>query len=119
MEIGLLTVETPLELNFLSALGPDTLQGENVRQEASSDVVHLDPEDAALQNALEIARTQLARRRRGLGDLTQEQEKVIEELLIQTVCRVSKLAGTILESLPAVPLGSSEMSPSRSYQILR
>jgi hypothetical protein len=55
-----------------------------------------------LQKALEIARTELARRRRGLGSLTQEQETVIEDLLFRTVSKVSELAGRILES-PAVP----------------
>jgi hypothetical protein len=77
--------------NFLSAPGPRALEGEK------------DPGDAALQKALEIARTELSRRRRGLGNLTQEQETVIEDLLKSTVKRVSELAGRILESLPAVP----------------
>ena len=72
-------------------------------QENRCDLVHLDPGDATLHDALEIARAQLARRRRGLGSLTQEQEKVIEELLIRTACRVSKLAERILESWPPVP----------------
>ena len=63
----------------------------------------VNPGDAALQKALEIARTELARRRRGLGNLTQEQETVIEDLLFRTVSKVSELAGRILESRPAVP----------------
>ena len=74
-----------------------------MRQEDSADVVNRQPEDPALQNAFEIARTELARRRRGLGNLTQEQETVIEDLLFRTVNRVSELAGRILESRPAVP----------------
>jgi hypothetical protein len=68
-----------------------------------SDVVHLDPGDATLHNALEIARTQLARRRRGLGNLTADQETAIEDLLARTVNSVSKLVGEILESWPVVP----------------
>jgi hypothetical protein len=66
-------------------------------------MVSREPEDAALQKDLEIARTELARRRRGLGNLTQEQETVIEDLLFRTVSKVSELAGRILESRPAVP----------------
>jgi hypothetical protein len=72
-----------------------------MRQE--NDVVHPQPGDAILHNALEIARTQLARRRRGLGTLTQEQETALEDLLVRTVNKVSKLAGQILESWAAVP----------------
>ena len=72
-------------------------------QEGRTDVVNHQPRDMALQKALEIARTELARRRRGLGNLTQEQETVIEDLLFQTVSKVSELAGRILESRPAVP----------------
>ena len=80
-----------------------TLEGEKVLQEDSADVVNRQPEDPALPNALEIARTELARRRRGLGNLTQEQETAIEDLLFRTVNRVSELAGRILESRPAGP----------------
>ena len=72
-------------------------------QEDRTDVVNREPADAALQKALEIARTELARRRRRLGNLTPEQETVIEDLLFRTVNRVSELAGRILESRPAVP----------------
>ena len=78
------------------------LEGEKVRQEDRADVVNRDPGDAALQKALEIARTELARRRRGLGNLTQEQETVIEDILIRAANRVSELAERILESWPAV-----------------
>lgn len=103
MDIGLPTTETPGGVNFLSAPGSRPLEGQKVRQEDSADVVNRQPGDAALQKALEIARTELARRRRGLGNLTQEQETVIEDLLFRTVNRVSELAGRILESRPAVP----------------
>ena len=57
-------------------------------QEGRTDVVNYQPRDVALQKALEIARTELARRRRGLGNLTHEQETVIEDLLFQTVNKV-------------------------------
>ena len=102
MNIGLQTTETPGGVNFLLAPRLRTLEEEKVRQEDSADVFNRHPGDAALQKALEIARTELARRRRGLGNLTQEQETVIEDLLFRTVSKVSELAGRILES-PAVP----------------
>ena len=103
MDIGLPTAETPAGANFLSAPGPPTLERDEVCQEHSADVVNREPGDATLQKALEIARTELARRRRGLGNLTQEQETVIEDILIRAAIRVSELAGRILESWPAVP----------------
>ena len=103
MDIGLPTTETPGGVNFLSTPRSRTLEGDKVRQEDSADVVNRQPGDAAFQKALEIARTELARRRRGLGNLTQEQETVIEDLLFRTVSKVSGLAGRILESRPAVP----------------
>lgn len=74
-----------------------------MRQEDTTDEINRQPGDAALQKTLEVARTELARRRRGLGNLTQEQETVIEELLFRTVSKVSELAARILESRPAVP----------------
>jgi hypothetical protein len=103
MDIGLPTTETPGGVNLLSAPGSRTFEAEKVRQQDRADVVSREPEDAALQKDLEIARTELARRRRGFGNLTQEQETVIEDLLFRTVSKVSELAGRILESRPAVP----------------
>ena len=104
MDIRLPTTETPGGVNLLSAPGSRTLEGEKVRQEdRRTDVVNRQPADAALQKAFEIARTELARRRSGLGNLTPEQETVIEDLLFRTVNRVAELAGRILESRPAVP----------------
>ena len=103
MDIGLPTTETRGGVNFLSAPALRTLEGEKVRQQDRADVVSRQPGDVALQKAWEIARTELARRRRGLGNLTQEQETVIEDLLFRTVSKVSELAGRILESRPAVP----------------
>lgn len=47
--------------------------------------------EAALLEAKEIARAEMARRRRRLGELTPEQETLIEELLIRTVSRISEL----------------------------
>jgi hypothetical protein len=73
-----------------------------IRQEDAVDVVDGDPADAILANALEIARTQIARHRRKLGSLTQEQEIAIQDLLIRTVNRVSKIARQMRESYTEV-----------------
>ena len=111
MNIGLPTSEITGGANFISVPGSLTLERERVRQEDRADVVNRQPGDAALQKALEIARTELARRRRGLGNLTQEQETVIEELLFRTVSKVSELAGRILESARSIPVVGSLASP--------
>ena len=103
MDIGLPTTETPGGVNFLSAPGSRTLEPKKVRQQDREGVVSREPEDAALQKDLEIARTELARRRRGFGNLTQEQETVIEDLLFRTVSQVSELAGRILDPRSAFP----------------
>lgn len=47
--------------------------------------------EVALRDAQDIARSEMARRRRELGNLTPEQELSIETLLISTVNRVSKM----------------------------
>jgi hypothetical protein len=52
--------------------------------------------------AIEIARAEMSRRSKRLGKLTPEQELVIEDMLIQTVNRISKLTGRVLEALPSV-----------------
>jgi glutamyl-tRNA reductase len=46
---------------------------------------------AAVQKAEDIARAELARRRRRLGNLTPDQEMKIEALLISTVNKISRL----------------------------
>lgn len=46
---------------------------------------------AALRKAEDVARAELVRRRRKLGELTPDQEMKIEALLISTVNKISKL----------------------------
>ena len=58
--------------------------------------------DAALCEAKEIARAELARRRWRLGGLTREQEMGVEKLIMSTVTKVLEVAGTALDSLPLV-----------------
>ena len=51
--------------------------------------------EARLFEAKEIARAEMARRRRRLGELTPEQERVIEEVLLSTVTSVSELVAGV------------------------
>lgn len=46
-----------------------------------------------------IARAELVRRKRRLGDLTLDQEQAVEKLLVLTVDRVSELSLTFLDLL--------------------
>ena len=55
--------------------------------------------DAALCEAKAIARAELLRQRRRLGELTREQEMGLENLIMSTVTKVMAVAGTALESL--------------------
>jgi len=47
------------------------------------------------RDARDIARTEMARRRRKLGNLTPEQEKNIETLLVSTANKVSAMVAAI------------------------
>ena len=53
------------------------------------------PDQTTLAEALNIARAQLARRRRQLGELTREQEIAVENLMMSTT---AKIAGLIREA---------------------
>ena len=55
--------------------------------------------DAAVCEAKAIARAELARQRRRLGELTREQEMGLENLIMSTVTKVMAVAGTALESV--------------------
>ena len=55
--------------------------------------------DAALREAKAIARAEVSRQRRRLGELTREQEMGLENLIMSTVTKVMAVAGTALESL--------------------
>ena len=59
--------------------------------------------EATLQQAKEIARAELARRRRRLGELTPEQELGVENLLMSTVTRISELVERVFETRRVVP----------------
>jgi hypothetical protein len=90
MDIGLPIDELPGGANLLLA------------PEHCADVAGGEHVDAALREAIEVARAEMSRRRERLGKLTPEQELVIEDMLIRTVNRISKLVGRVLESLPSV-----------------
>jgi hypothetical protein len=58
--------------------------------------------EAASREAQAIALAELARRRRRLGTLSQEQEIALENLVVSTVTKISDLAFRVLESLPVI-----------------
>jgi len=62
---------------------------------------------AALIEAQKMARAELARRRRRLGELTPEQEIALENLLMSAVTKVSGVAERAIESLQAVAFKTS------------
>ena len=70
--------------------------------------------EAALHQAKNIARAELARRRRRLGELTPEQEIGVENLLMSTVSKILEVAGDVLDSLPlARETGANQTTPAR------
>jgi hypothetical protein len=103
MDIGQPTAELPSGASLLLAPEPCTLDGEGVLQEDLTGVISRKRKEVALREAKEIARAEMVRRKRRLGNLTQEQEIGIEDLLISTVTRISELAGRVMESSPMVP----------------
>ncbi len=96
------TTELPEVASLLLPAEPRTSEEEKVGQEERADTVSRKRMEVALPDVKEIARAELARRRRRLGKLTPEQEIVIEDLLIQTVTRISKLVERVQETLPMV-----------------
>jgi hypothetical protein len=69
-----------------------------------------------LLEAKEVAQAEMARHGRRLGKLTREQEIVIEDLLIQTVTRISELVARVHETWPMVP-GERELVRSRRVSL--
>jgi hypothetical protein len=65
--------------------------------------------DVGLREAQNIARTELARQRRRLGELTREQEMGVENLIMSTVIKVLEVAGTALDSLSPVRFHNDEI----------
>jgi hypothetical protein len=84
MNNGLPTAELPIGASFLLTPGQNTLEGEKVSH-------------AALLEARDLARAEMARRRGRLGTLTREQEIGIDDLLMSTVTRISELVGRVPE----------------------
>ena len=61
------------------------------------DLVSREQSESTLDRAQEIARAEMMRRRRRLGNLTQEQESAIETLLLSTALKASKLIEPVLK----------------------
>ena len=91
------TSELPSKASLLLKQEP------KARQEDKTDMVSRGRMEAALLEAKEIARAEMARRRRRLGELTPEQETVIEDLLIRTVTRVSELVERVQATCLMLP----------------
>jgi len=53
--------------------------------------------ELTIERAQELARAEMIRRRRRLGDLTQEQESAIEPLLLSTVLKTSQMIEPVLK----------------------
>ena len=103
MEAETQTAELTSEGSFLLALELRALEGERVRPQEQTSVVNQERREAALREAKDIARAEMARRRRRLGELTREQESGLENILMLTVTRISEVVGSFLESWPMVP----------------
>ena len=61
------------------------------------DVLSGQQSESTLDRAKQIARTEMMRRRRRLGNLTHEQESAIETLLFSTVLKASAVIEPILK----------------------
>ena len=74
------------------------------------DVVSQQGSKSTLNRAQDIARAEMARRRRRLGNLTEEQESAIEILLLLTVFKASEMIKALLNfcSQPLL-VGSAEV----------
>lgn len=103
MDIELQTVEVPSGASLFSAPDRCTLQEDNIPQEHQTSAISQAPTETSLREAKEIARAEMARRRRHLGKLTREQEIGLENLVMSTVTRISELVERVLESRPVVP----------------
>jgi hypothetical protein len=102
MENELPSAELPINASFVLTLGQSALEGEKLSQADRTGVVRRDRGEAALRDARDIARAELALRRRRLGTLTREQEVGIENLLMSMVTRISELAERVPEASPMV-----------------
>ena len=74
------------------------------------DVVSQQGSKSTLNRAQDIARAEMARRRRRLGNVTEEQESAIEILLLLTVFKASEMIKALLNfcSQPSL-VGSAEV----------
>ena len=74
------------------------------------DVVSQQGSKSTLNRAQDIARAEMARRRRRLGNLTEEQESAIEIMLLLTVFKASEMIKALLNfcSQPLL-FGSAEV----------
>ena len=80
------------------------------------DVVSQQRSRSTLNRAQEIARTEMVRRRRRLGNLTQEQESAIEALLVSTVFKASEMIEPVLNVFSQPSLGVPDSAEVVKFQ---
>ena len=102
MENKLSKAEMLTELKVLKASELDfQVVGYKAQQGARTEV-KLEYGQTRSLDGIAIARAEMARRRRRLGTLTRGQEVAIENLLMFTATRISKLVGRALELHPFI-----------------
>jgi len=94
METRLSKTELLSRVKVLPAVELDSQVGSKTQQGAQTEV----KQESGSLDGIAIARAEMARRRRGLGTLTREQEVAIENLLLSIVTRVSELVGRALDA---------------------
>jgi hypothetical protein len=76
--------------------GSFVFHGETLERDLVPDATGLERGESQLQELQDIARSEMSRRRRRLGNLTPDQEIAVEKLLISTLSRISEIV-TALE----------------------
>ena len=95
MEVEVSTSELPGGPGFL-IVRERLVQVQRHHQTARTDVTGRD--ELLMSDAKQMARAEIARRRRRLGTLTPDQEIAIENLLLSTVARISELVRRALNA---------------------
>ena len=108
MAVGPSTIETSRALILPRTQESFTFESARLPPEDHIRSTRRQRRENALRESQEIARSEMARRRRRLGSLTPEQESTIETLLISTVKRVSEIVMAVQESFDSYPIEKKE-----------
>ena len=96
MEVEVPNSERPGGVSFSMDRERPALKIHSDEQTGCVEVVKL--RELSMPDAKEVARVEMVRRRKRLGELTRDQEIAIENLLMSTVNRISELVGRALEA---------------------